>query len=586
MHHPIQFRSLTILRSTPAALLLALTAAAGAKPQAITYGVSVSPSGDFGNDECQAPRVSDNGRYVVYSSWADNLVPGDWNNRRDVFRHDLQSGLTELVSESLHASGFANNSSYNPDVSSDGRFVVFSSDASDLVPTDSNGVRDIFVRDMLLGVTERVSLTSTGAQASNECCNPRMTPDGRFVTFDTFGSLLPSDTNAQYDVYRADRELNELAVVSVRNNGDQGNGRSDEAAISNDGQRIVFASVATNLIAGDSNGDRDVFLKDMGTGELTRVSTASNGAQAIDSSSLPAISGDGMTVGFNSNASNLVPNDTNNRPDLFAKNLSNGVTERLNVRPSGGQTNDFVFSPLSFSTDGNLVAFHVSAGSLVPNDTNNHPDCFLRDRAAASTRRVSLTDSGSQILGGFSIGASLSGDGNSVAFLSEGTGVVPGDTLGEAQVYAVDLTGSGSVGTSYCSGNVNSTGLAGDLAAVGTTLVAYNQITLSATQLPPDSFGMFIVSRMQGFIANPGGSFGNICLADPIGRYRGPGQVQDSGPAGQIDLAIDLLAMPQPTSFEVAVAGDEWNFQLWHRDVDAFGAVTSNFTKGLSIVLR
>ena len=117
-------------------------------------------------------------------------------------------------------------------------------------------------------------------------------------------------------------------------------------------------------------------------------------------------------------------------------------------------------------------------------------------------------------------------------------------------------------------------------------MAAYNQITLSATQLPPDSFGLLLVSRTQGFIANPGGSFGNICIVQAIGRYVGPGEVQDSGAAGRIDLTIDLNAMPQPTGFDVAAAGDEWNFQLWHRDSNPFGSANSNFTRGLSVVLR
>ena len=189
-------------------------------------------------------------------------------------------------------------------------------------------------------------------------------------------------------------------------------------------------------------------------------------------------------------------------------------------------------------------------------------------------------------LDAFNAGSSMTGDGNFVVFSSDAADVVPGDTLGASQVYVVDRTGSGSVGENYCTAIPNSTGTIGQLSGTGTSLVAYNQITLSATQLPMDSFGVMITSRIQSFFANPGGSFGNICLGGPIGRYIGPGQVQNSGLAGRIDLTIDLNAMPQPSGFDVALAGDEWNFQLWHRDFGFSGVAGSNFTNGLSVTLR
>ncbi len=141
---------------------------------------------------------------------------------------------------------------------------------------------------------------------------------------------------------------------------------------------------------------------------------------------------------------------------------------------------------------------------------------------------------------------------------------------------------SGGPGTSYCSANANSTGIASEITATGSRLVADNDITLTATDLPPLAFGFFITSRQQNFVMNPAGSAGNLCLGGAIGRYVGAGQIMNSGTAGEISLTLDLTMIPQPNGFEAVMAGDQWNFQLWHRDSSPAGP-TSNFTNGVSI---
>ena len=585
MKNLTRISSQAITHLIPASAVLSLTALASAAPQSINYAASVSSDGEFGNADCRTSQVSDNGRYVVFTSGADNFVPGDTNAVWDIFRHDLHTGATELVSESMVRGQPGNFRSLRPDVSADGRFVVFESNASDLVPGDTNGEPDIFIRDMVLGVTERISETPAGVQSQFGNHNPKITPDGRFVTFDTRSRLVFADAGAVSDIYRFDRLLNQLDLVSVAPDGTLGNAGSEEAVISDDGQRIAFVSAASTLAEGDFNGDLDVLLKDMVAGTLTLVGTTAGGAQGAGYSDGAAISGDGGTVAFISSAADLVPNDTNGKVDRFAKDIATGFVERINVRPNGNQINQMAAGATTLSTDGNLVIFQSPSGALVPNDTNGLQDCFIRDRAAASTRRVNLTLAGEE-LQGFSNHPSMSGDGNFICYQSQATGIVPGDTLREFQIYAVDRTGSGTVGETYCLSNPNSTGLYGLLTATGTTVVSYNQVTLSATQLPTDSFGLFITSRTQGFVANPGGSSGDICLGGMIGRYVGPGEVQDSGSAGRIDLSIDLNAMPQPTGFDVALAGERWNFQLWHRDVTLSGTPTSSFTQGLTVLLR
>ncbi|MEM8713112.1 MAG: C-type lectin domain-containing protein [Planctomycetota bacterium] len=152
--------------------------------------------------------------------------------------------------------------------------------------------------------------------------------------------------------------------------------------------------------------------------------------------------------------------------------------------------------------------------------------------------------------------------------------------------YLVEWDGTGTLGTNYCMAEVNSTGNPADISAAGSLTVADNDLTLSSTNLPPLSFGFYIVSRLEGFVPNPGGSSGNICLSGAVGRYVGPGQVQNSGSAGQIDLAIDLTQIPQPTGFEAVISGDTWHFQLWHRDSTTGGMPTSNFTNGVRLVFN
>ncbi len=147
------------------------------------------------------------------------------------------------------------------------------------------------------------------------------------------------------------------------------------------------------------------------------------------------------------------------------------------------------------------------------------------------------------------------------------------------------ITGDGStgIGSNYCMANGNSTGGAASISAAGSTLVATNDVTLTASMVPNNAFGFFITSQTQGFVMNPAGSAGNLCLLGEIGRYVGSGQIQNSGAAGEFSLAIDLTQTPQPTGIVSIAAGETWNFQAWFRDTDASGVATSNFTDGLEI---
>jgi hypothetical protein len=190
---------------------------------------------------------------------------------------------------------------------------------------------------------------------------------------------------------------------------------------------------------------------------------------------------------------------------------------------------------------------------------------------------------GDTIFGQFCVGTFTRTTDEPLWFLVEGSHPVAGQLLRpHLQGFQVREVG---LGTPYCPGVVNSTGNAGQMAASGSPVVAQNGLVLEALDLPPLAFAFFITSQTQGFAMNPGGSFGNLCLGGAVGRYVGPGQIQNSGVAGAISLAVDLTQQPQPNGFVTVVAGDTWNFQAWYRDTVS-GQVGSNFTNGLAITFQ
>jgi Tol biopolymer transport system component len=300
------------------ALAALLVGGAGASP-GITERVSVDSSGNQGNGDSIVPGISGDGRFVAFSSNASNLVPGDINGLRDVFVHDGQSGVTERVSVS--SSGEEGNGNSDPhteisiSISGDGRFVVFGSWASNLVPDDDNGMPDIFVHARQTGETERVSVASGGVESVGESQSPAISADGRYVAFGSWGEdLVPGDSNTWIDVFVHDRVTSTTERVSVSSTGEEGNSSSGDDSqiyISADGRFVAFVSHASNLVPDDNNDEYDIFVHDRQTGETERVSVSSAGAESNGFDWWPSISDDGRYVAFESGASNLVPGDTN-----------------------------------------------------------------------------------------------------------------------------------------------------------------------------------------------------------------------------------------------------------------------------------
>src|SRR5437870_4266363 len=213
-----------------------------------------------------------------------------------------------------------NGASDGAAISGDGRFVAFRSSASNLVPGDTNGTFDVFVHDRQTGETVRASVASDGAQGNGASNTPAISADGRFVAFTSSASnLVPGDTNSTDDVFVRDRQTRQTTRVSVASDGTQSNGLSLYQSISADGRFVAFPSAATNLVPGDTNAKADTFVHDRMTGATERVSVASDGTQGNGDSGVPAISADGRFVAFESDATNLVPVDTNSSRDVFVR---------------------------------------------------------------------------------------------------------------------------------------------------------------------------------------------------------------------------------------------------------------------------
>jgi Tol biopolymer transport system component len=401
-----------------------------------TIRVSVSSEGVQANRKSYWPSISADGRYVAFESWASNLVAGDTNGTWDVFVRDTLEGKTSRVSVSSEGVQ-GNGGSYSPSISADGRYVAFESSASNLVAGDTNGAGDVFVRDTLEGSTIRVSLSSAGAQGDGRSFEPSISADGRYVAFTSYASnLVAGDTNGAGDVFVRDIVKGKTIRVSVSSRERQANRKSYWPSISADGRYVAFYSYASNLVPGDTNGIVDVFVRDIVKGKTIRVSVSSRERQANNGSFISSISADGRYVAFWSYASNLVAGDTNGTGDVFVRDIVKGKTIRVSVSSRERQANGDSEWP-SISADGRYVAFWSYASNLVAGDTNGKADVFVRDILRGRTIRVSLSSEGAQGNRG-SYWPSISADGRYVAFTSDASNLVAGDTNGKADVFMRD----------------------------------------------------------------------------------------------------------------------------------------------------
>lgn len=366
-----------------------------------TTRVSVATGGAQGNGNSDAPRISADGTLIVFESLATNLVASDTNAKSDLFLRDWVNDTTTRISVAT-AGTQANDHSFYPDISSDGRYVVFQSAASNLVASDTNNVRDIFIRDTVGDTTERVSVDTAEAEADNDSMQPAVSQDGRFVAFTSMATnLVAGDNNGVTDIFLRDRTLTTTIRVSVDSVGVEADAGSAFPAIDDDGSYIAYESVATNLVQNDTNNMRDIFAYQRLTGETRRVSVATDGTEAdntsgdgVDEQSVN-ISADGQYVVFKSRATNLVAGDTNGVVDVFVHHQRESfITSRISVNNYGVEGNSYSYYP-SISSDGQFIAYYSYSSNLVTGDANGFGDVFVynRDAAAAPTPTVTSVPS-------------------------------------------------------------------------------------------------------------------------------------------------------------------------------------------------
>jgi Tol biopolymer transport system component len=331
-----------------------------------------------------------------------------------------------------------NGVSFDSSISADGRYVAFASSASNLVSGDTNGAQDIFVKDLQTGTTKLISVANDGTQGNRNSKAPSISADGRYVAFKSYASnLVSGDTNGAQDIFVNDLQTGTTKCISVASDGTQGNSYSDALSISADGRYVAFESHASNLVSGDTNRFFDIFVNDLQTGTTKLISVASDGTQGNSSSSHPSISADGRYVAFESSSSNLVSGGTNGAQGIFVNDLQTGTTKLISVASDGTQGSSLSYHP-SISADGRYVAFHSYARNLVSGATNSTADIFVKDLQTGTIKQISVASDGTQ--GNYdSYRPSISADGRYVAFYSRASNLVSGDTNGAQDIFVNDL---------------------------------------------------------------------------------------------------------------------------------------------------
>ena len=377
--------------------------------------ISLSPEGlEFARSSI-FPSLSDDGRYVTFTS--NIQTPNE--DIDYLFLHDRQTATTRVVAQSF---GYGR-------LNADGRYMAY-------------GVGSIYVLDLQSGLRELVSISSDGLPGNGGSYTASISADGRFVAFASeANNLVPDDTNGTQDVFVHDRDLGTTERVSVNSAGVQGNQWSESPSISADGYSVAFLSHASNLVANDTNGQEDVFVHDGRHGATERASISSSGAQAELYSFVRngSISADGQRVVFGSEASNLVPGDTNGRADVFVRDRATQTTRRVNVGPGGAQANDHANGFPVISANGRYVACASRASNLVPGDSNNETDLFVHDLETGATTRVNFGYDGRESNGHTGFWTSLSAEGRIVAFSSYADNLVPGDTNDQQDIFVATL---------------------------------------------------------------------------------------------------------------------------------------------------
>jgi hypothetical protein len=482
-------------RTTPAVSTTLVSAALPTTAGAALSITSASAGASFAADE----------NLLVFSSDASNLVPGDTNNSTDVFLADVAAGtLTRL---SVAADGTqADGPSFFPSISADGRYVAFQSYATNLVGADINGTADVFVKDLQTGAVALVSTNAAGAIADNFSSLPAISANGQYVVFSSFASnLTPDDTDSFVDIFRKNWQSGQIDLVSETAANVKADADSINAAISADGRYIAFATFATNLLpaGGDDNDKGDIYRKDMNDGTLELVSADAAGTLGDDESTSPLISADGNIVVFASAATNLLASDNNDAIDVFTKNMTSQAVTRVSVATDGTELGAPSGSP-SINGDATKISFVTADPNVVSGDANQVNDVFLRDTVAGMTTRLCTRGDGSEAARGGD-GGRLSPSAAKVAFFSTTDDFDASDTNGLNDVYVKTLAGGAVTLISH-----------GSPVSIGGNDNSF--VNFDVPQLAADGRSVVFVSSATNLVAgtDSNGAFRDVYLRDVV----------------------------------------------------------------------
>ncbi|MTD43068.1 hypothetical protein GKE82_01790 [Conexibacter sp. W3-3-2] len=435
---------IAVLRRHPRRTLLTVTVALGVPLVGVAHGAVVQPrtlqistqsGGVPANGSSAEPFLSTTGRVIAFTTTSTGIVPGDELNGpiADVVVLDGVSGERRLVSATPDGTG-ADGASTDPAMSRDGQRVVFTSDATNLVPGDGNGASDVFVRDGI-GRVLPVSVTPSGTLGNRASRNADISADGRYVVFESDASdLVNGDSNGQTDVFVRDLLTGQTERVSVSTDGEQARFRSSTPAISANGRVVSFESAANTLVDEDTNRQADVFVRDLVRRETSRVSVSTNGRQQNRAVTAPFrmvsdLDATGRLVVFDSEASNLVPNDINRRSDVFVRDRREETTRLVSSSSSSVQGNNDSVSPV-ITPSGRHVAFQSFATNLARDGDGVGADIFVRDLRTFTTTIASVANDGGrrqpELTGQLLQRPTITNDGETVGFVSTATNLVPG----------------------------------------------------------------------------------------------------------------------------------------------------------------
>ncbi len=398
---------------------------------------SVTQGGAQADQSCYNAVMSEDGRFVAFESYTSNLIPGTTPGRWHIYRKDTVTGEIVLCSRSAGGAE-ANGHSFSCDISADGSYVVFHSQATNLLAGSTTSGIQVFRKDLNSGSVSLCSSNSSGAQGNNTSEYASISSDGRYVAFQSAATnLTPGNPDVRTHVFRKDMTTGEVRTCSISSTGVYGNGASEVPSISSDGRYVAFQSAATNLIPGTATSGIQVFRKDVSGGGVMLCSSNSSGAPGDRQSYYANISADGRYVAFASRSGNLAPGTTPDREHVYCKDLQNGRLSLCSCAPSGMEGNNSSTRP-ALSADGRYVVFQSAATNLTTDANTGRTNVLRKDISTGEVKCCSISASGAKG-NGDSFTGSISADGRFVGFNSNANNLVDGTTTANAQIFRKEL---------------------------------------------------------------------------------------------------------------------------------------------------